>query len=134
MSECRICHTRADRGVRFCQNCGALLEPPAPVGPLPFKNEATAIFVAALPGVILMGLGHLYLIRFRRGFLIMITGIMTGIVFILAGFSAFYEYSFPVAALVGSSRIALWAWQIIDARKLAKRYNEVLENTEKPPW
>jgi TM2 domain-containing membrane protein YozV len=134
MIRCRACHAWSENGVRFCQSCGALLEPAPAAATLPFKNEATAIFAAALPGVILMGIGQMYLAKFKRGFLIMFTGIATGIVFILAGFSAFYNYSFPVAASVGSFRIALWGWQIIDARKLARKYNGFLKDTEKPPW
>jgi TM2 domain-containing membrane protein YozV len=101
---------------------------------LSFKREKTAVLLAALPGVLLMGFGHFYLVRVARGFVILAASVVTGILFFVAVFGAFFSASFQVAALVGSVRLVLWIWQVVDARKLTKKYNQTLESTGKSPW
>jgi TM2 domain-containing membrane protein YozV len=135
MLVCGNCGADVAAGVRFCQNCGAVVQVTAPkVAVLPFKIERTAILLAALPGVLIMGVGHFYLARIARGLIILGASIVTGMVFFVAVFGGFFSSSLLVAALVGSVRLALWIWQIVDARKLTKKYNESLEGTGKPPW
>jgi len=36
--------------------------------------------------------------------------------------------------IVGIGVLALFIWQILNARKLCKEYNEHLEQHGKPPW
>jgi len=64
----------------------------------------------------------------------LVVGIVTGVLFFVAVFGAFFSASFLVAAVVGSVRLILWIWQVIDASRLTKKYNQFLENTGKPPW
>lgn len=132
---CRNCGAEAATGVKFCQTCGAVLQLTVPkVDALSFKKEKTAVLLAALPGVLLMGIGHFYLVRVARGLMFLGVGIVTGILFFVAVFGAFFSASFLVAAVVGSVRLILWIWQVIDARRLTKKYNQFLEDTGKPPW
>jgi len=135
MEICLNCGAEAAVGVKFCQTCGAVLQLTAPkVDALSFKNEKTAVLLAALPGLLLMGVGHFYLVRVARGLMFLVVGIVTGVFFFVAVFGAFFSASFLVAAVAGSVRLILWIWQVIDARRLTKKYNQFLENTGKPPW
>lgn len=135
MVTCRNCGAEALVGFKFCQTCGAVLPLTGPkVDALPFKKEKTAILLAALPGVLVMGIGHFYLVRVARGLMFLVASIATGILFFVAVFGAFFSASFLVAAVVGSLRLILWIWQVIDARSLTNKYNEFLENTGKPLW
>jgi TM2 domain-containing membrane protein YozV len=101
---------------------------------LQYKSERKAILLAAVVGVFLMGFGHFYMTRFKRGILVLILGIVTGIIFFVAVFGGFFSESFTIAAAFGSMRLALWMWQIYDAHKLANVYNEKLKDTGRPPW
>jgi len=133
MAVCRTCGSQSSKGVRFCQVCGAVVQETAKANP-PGKNPGTAVLVAALVGLLFMGAGHFYVQRFVRGIAILIAGIATGIVFFVAVFGGFFAASFLIALSFGLIRIGLWLWQIRDAHKLAKHYNEVIENTGEPPW
>ena len=125
MPVCGNCGAEAVQGVRFCQNCGAVLQTTVTrVETVPHKNSQTAALLAAVLGILLMGFGHFYIHRFRRGVLILIIGLVTGIVFFVAIFGGFFAASFLIATLIGSIRLALWAWQIYDAHALVKTYNE----------
>lgn len=77
-----------------------------------------------------MGVGHFYLRRMGRGVVLLLSGILTGILFFVAMVGAF----FTIGIAVGIARLSLWIWQMYDALKLTKRYNEVLETTSKTPW
>lgn len=81
-----------------------------------------------------MGFGQFYMTRFKRGILVLIAGIVTGIIFFVAVFGGFFGDSFTIAATVGSIRLILWMAQIYDAHKLANNYNEKLKDTGRPPW
>jgi sensor c-di-GMP phosphodiesterase-like protein len=65
-----------------------------------------------------------------RGIVILFSGILTGILFYAAMVTAF----FSIGILFGIVRLSLWIWQIHDAHKLTRRYNDALESTGKPPW
>ena len=135
MQTCRNCGTEVAQNIRFCQNCGAVMEASAePTQLFPYKSERKAITLAAIVGVFLMGFGQLYLTRFKRGILILIAGIVTGIIFFVAVFGGFFGVSFPIAATIGSTRLCLWMWQIYDAHKLTNTYNGKLKDTGRPPW
>jgi TM2 domain-containing membrane protein YozV len=87
-----------------------------------------------------MGIGHFYVGRITRGIVILIVGMVTGIVWYLLFFigvlAAFVGQAglFGLSILVGLGRLALWVWQIHDAYSLAKRFNESVGRTGKPPW
>jgi TM2 domain-containing membrane protein YozV len=77
-----------------------------------------------------MGVGHFYLGRMGRGTVILFSGIFTGVLFYAAMITAY----FLIGYTFGIARVSLWIWQIYDARKLTRRYNDVLESIGKPPW
>lgn len=77
-----------------------------------------------------MGVGHFYLGRMGRGIVILLSGILTGILFFVAMVGAF----FTIGIAFGIVRLSIWIWQMRDALKLTKRYNDVLETTGKAPW
>ena len=134
MQTCRNCGTEVSQNIRFCQNCGAVMEASAePRQLFPNTSEKKAVTLAAIAGVFLMGVGHLYLTRFKRGMLIMAVGIVTGIIFFVAVFGGFFGASFPIAAAIGSTRLCLWTFQIYDVNKLTNTYNERLKDTGRPP-
>lgn len=134
MRTCRNCGAEVAQDVRFCQNCGAVMEISETATQLPFKSGSKTILLAGIIGILLMGFGHFYLTRFKRGITILIVSIATGMIFFIAVFGAFFALSLPVAAAVGVLRLGLWLWQTYDARKLANIYNEKLKDTGSPPW
>jgi len=118
-----------------------------------YKSEGTTLvlsIVVALLGI--MGVGHLYLGRVRRGVIILILGV-TGwggifVPFVFLGmFGELEEGSveptammgvmagFGIAFIVwGIGMFVLFIWQILNSRKLCKEYNEYLEQHGKPSW
>jgi TM2 domain-containing membrane protein YozV len=82
------------------------------------KNPKIALVLA----IFIMGVGHIYVGKLKRGIVILIVswvlGLLTSVLF------------FPVIPL-----IIIWIWQIYDAHKQAKYYNEYLiDNNGIPPW
>lgn len=113
------------------------------------KNEGITLVLSIVVGLMgIMGVGHIYLGRVRRGVIILIIGI--------ASWSAFFipfailgvmgeleeEPSDPSILIgiiggligVGIGVFILFIWQVINSRKLCKEYNEHLEKTGNPPW
>lgn len=114
-----------------------------------YKGEGTTLVLSIVVGLMgLMGVGHIYLGRVRRGIIILIVGLLIWtIVFIpmimLGMLSEVEEDDFDMTAMiglmggfmiVGIAALALFIWQIFNARKLCKEYNEHLEEHGKPPW
>jgi TM2 domain-containing membrane protein YozV len=72
-----------------------------------------------LLSVLLSGLGQIYLGQVKRGVAILVIGIvLTFISWLVFGLIAFIY----------------WVWNVYDAYKLARRYNEELARTGRPPW
>ncbi len=118
-----------------------------------YKSEGITLVLSIVVGLLgIMGVGHIYLGRVRRGIIILIIGMMgmalvfvpllmlgmlgeleegsideTDVTGILAGFGVGMIIFF-----VGM--LALFIWQILNARKLCKEYNEHFEEHGKPPW
>jgi hypothetical protein len=104
---------------RFCQNCGAVLEP-IQQSIQPPKDRGRTVLLAALPGTLVMGLGQLYTHRIKRGLMFMILGLTVEILFFISFFGAFFSLS-PILTLVfGVIWLGLWVFQIRDADSLAK--------------
>jgi len=112
-----------------------------------YKSKGKTTLLSVLLGLLgIMGLGHIYLRRFRRGILILIIvplcWVMIMILFIILGLTEPEENvmmsgvgvlgQISVAIMLGS--IVLFFWQIRDSRKLCKEYNEYLEQHGNPPW
>ena len=77
-----------------------------------------------------MGVGQIYVGRIARGIVILISGILTGILFFVAMVGAF----FSIGIAFGIVRLLLWVWQMYDALKLTRRYNDALESAGEAPW
>ena len=114
-----------------------------------YKSEGTTLILSIVVGLMgFMGVGHIYLGRVRRGIIILIIGLLWWTIFfipmvMLGMLSEVEEDVFDMTAMmglmggfmiVGIGVLALFIWQILNARKLCKEYNEHLEQHGKPPW
>lgn len=130
MPFCTKCGKEVPPGATYCPSCGTPITvvappppPPAPIAyPYSLKNEG----IAAVLSFIWTGLGQIYVGRIGRGIAILICGTILWVVcWIIGIFLLFIPLVFP---------IIFWAWNIYDAYKLAKQYNEAVRSTGKPPW
>ena len=95
--------------------------------PMGWKSESTTLLLAILPGLIcILGIGHLYLGVIGRGVGILIAGIVMLIVGALT-------IGFGIGIIILILVIPLFIWQIIDARKLCRQYNDYYEEFGKEP-
>jgi TM2 domain-containing membrane protein YozV len=127
-----------DKEIKKCPKCGIDLQTgstrntsPSVVEQLPYKSPGTAALIAFIGGIFgLPGIGHIYVGKIGKGIGILITGIIIAalLVFISITFEIILLFIFGIAYLV------LWIWQIFDARKLAKKFNESVRITGKEPW
>ena len=114
-----------------------------------YKSEGTTLVLSIVVGLLgFMGVGHIYLGRARRGIIILIIGLLSWtaifIPMVMLGMLAEVEEEvFDMTAMmglmggfmiVGIGVLALFIWQILNARKLCKEYNEHLEQHGKSPW
>jgi len=114
-----------------------------------YKSEGITLVLSIVVGILgIMGVGHIYLGRVRRGIIIIIVGVIiwSGLfvpVIILGMAGELEENSddptaligiFGGFAVVGIGALVLFIWQILNARKLCKQYNEYFEEHGKPPW
>ncbi|HYY71449.1 MAG TPA: hypothetical protein VE595_03470 [Nitrososphaeraceae archaeon] len=120
------------------------------VDQLPYKSPGTAALIAFIGGIFaLLGLGHMYIGNVGRGIGILISGIVIYVLFIiiiifslsLQGllFLGVDESPIGIEAILiifvlGIAYFVLWIWQIFNARKLAKKFNESVRITGKEPW
>ncbi len=84
----------------------------------PLKNEG----IAALASVILPGAGQIYVGKVKRGILMLVGW---GILIVVSVMLFWFLSWIPTTAA--------WAWNIYDAYKLAKQYNEAVRMTGRPP-
>jgi len=114
-----------------------------------YKSEGITLVLSIVVGLLgIMGVGHIYLGRIRRGVIILIVGIIiwSGLfvpVVILGMLGELEEDSvdptamiamfggFAVAIIAG---LVLFIWQILNSRKLCKEYNEYIDKHGKSPW
>jgi len=118
-----------------------------------YKSEGTTLVLSIVVGLMgIMGVGHIYLGRVRRGIIILIIGMMgMALVFVpllmLGMLEGLEEGSVDETAMIGImagfgigmviffvGMSVLFIWQILNARKLCKEYNEHFEEHGKPPW
>ncbi len=118
-----------------------------------YKSEGTTLVLSIVVGLLgIMGVGHIYLGRVRRGAIILIIGMIGWgglfVPFVMLGmFSELEESSVDPTAMMGMmagfgvivivwgiGMFVLFIWQILNSRKLCKQYNEYFEEHEKPPW
>lgn len=113
------------------------------------KSETTTLVLSLVVGLMgIMGVGHMYVGRVRRGAIILIIGILSWTAFfipiaILGVMGELEEEPSDPGViigmivgfvLVGIGVLILFIWQILNARTLCKEYNEYLEQNENPPW
>ena len=118
-----------------------------------YKSEGTTLVLSIVVGLLgIMGVGHIYLGRVRRGAIILIIGMIGWgglfVPFVMLGmFSELEESSVDPTAMMGMmagfgvivivwgiGMFVLFIWQILNSGKLCKQYNEYFEEHGKPPW
>jgi hypothetical protein len=117
------------------------------VDQLPYKSPGTAALIAFIGGIFaLLGLGHIYVGKVERGIGILISGIIIYVLLIIMviSFPSFLilapdESSVGIEVILmvfvlGIAYFVLWIWQIFNARKLAKKFNESVRTTGIEPW
>jgi hypothetical protein len=79
----------------------------------------------------------MYVGKIGRGIVILVSGIIIYILFAIMTFSLSSQGSSAVIIMMiifGIVYFAFWIWQIFNARKLAKEFNELVRATGKEPW
>jgi len=122
-----------------------------PQAGLETKNTGLKAILALILGIFgLWGVGHIYVGRITRGIVLLLVGIILewvigALVFFGVLFGGLYGYLYggPVgqlSGLIGGAVIwaivifAIFIWQIYDAHKLAKQYNEHVQRHWSAPW
>ena len=103
-----------------------------------YKDSDTTYVCSIGVGLLgIMGVGHIYLGKVRRGVIILIIGIILWIGLIVPvlffGMFPFYYFGGGFAVFI-MGIIVLFILQILDSHQLCKEYNEYLEQHGKPPW
>src|SRR5215203_2099489 len=119
------------------------------VDQLPYKSPGTAALIAFIGGIFaLLGLGHIYIGNVGRGIGILISGIIIYVLLIIiiifslslqglflgADESPIGIEAILIIFVLGIAYFVLWIWQIFNARKRAKKFNESVRITGKESW
>ena len=159
---CSNCGESLDQESKKCSKCGIdfqqqQVEHPISntsiVDQLPYKSPGTAALIAFIGGIFaLLGLGHIFIGKIGKGFGILVSGIIIYILFVIMAISlpvmlllglveSFTGYAgsggiiFIIMFILGIAYLVLWIWQIFNAKKLAKKFNELVRtNGGKEPW
>lgn len=112
------------------------------------KNKINATILAVVLGIFgLGGIGHIYIGKIAKGFGILISMIIISLVNVISFFLeplaiiditwevpgpfSFIELIIVLLAFVG---LGIFIWQIIDVRKLTKKYNDHFSKTQENLW
>ncbi len=112
------------------------------------KNKINATILAVVLGIFgLGGIGHIYIGKIAKGFGILISMITVSLVNVISFFLeplaiiditwevpgpfSFIELIIVLLAFVG---LGIFIWQIIDVRKLTKKYNDHFSKTQENLW
>ena len=110
------------------------------------KSQKIAMLLAALPGAVgFLGIGHLYIGRIRRGLILLmgawglagislfcfIASAMSTMVIPPPGYPkvevpTYYLVFFAIGVVLFLGLVALWIWQIFDAKTVCRNYNRQL--------
>ena len=104
---------------------------------LPRKNPGITAVLALVFGIFgLYGIGHIYVGRLKRGFILLAVGIVLAILTYLSLIFGIFTFGlgFIIAIPLIIVDLVLWIWQTFDSYKLAKEYNRIVQETEKEPW
>ena len=143
---CSNCGTQIADTDKFCPSCGSRVGGnadygcnPSPsfnsYGKYPLKDTGIALILS----VIIPGLGQIYCGKVGRGISILVASIIlapiiyffTCAVFVATESGAAAVIGLLAAALVG---LVIWIWNILDARDVAKEYNDHVSQYGNPPW
>jgi TM2 domain-containing membrane protein YozV len=93
---------------------------PAPPPWQPPRVEPKSVPLAVILALLVPGLGHMYGRKFAQGLAILI---------IVISLLMLYVLIFTVVAAV-----LIWGWQVYDAYRITRRYNEQVAKTGARPW
>ena len=135
------------------QQVGSITQNRPIVDQLPYKSPGTAALIAFIGGIFaLLGLGHIFVGKIGKGFGLLISGLIIYVLFVImviflpgmlllglvessTGDVGSGRIIFIVMFILGIAYLVLWIWQIFNARKLAKKFNELVRtNDGKEPW
>jgi len=146
IDECPKCHSALHQHSEHTESPSRIVEQ------LPYKSPGTAALIAFIGGIFtLPGIGHIYVGKVGKGIAILILGVvLTVLTFVLIFSVVPFTMSTDEATTVENASIGIWIpiisavfgiayfvlfiWQIFNARKLAKKFNEVVKTTGKEPW
>jgi len=167
---CPYCGKPVPENVDFCPNCGSYIkdkleitsddskgtkkikdthsisaekkEAEKPDVYYSLKSQGLTVLFALFGLIGIMGIGHLYVGKVRRGLIIFFVGILS---FVLMGYFAFFlvsmgphmppVFGYAIFMTLGAIFwLILFIWQIFDANRLAVEYNENIRKTGKAPW
>jgi len=141
MPFCPKCGKEVPPGALYCPYCGASLvttptttTPTTTAPPYEMKNPGIAALLAAIIGLVLLGIGHIYVGKITRGLVLLFTGLVLDGLLIASLFFSWLIFPIFFTIILGIAALALWVWSIYDAYKLAKQYNDYLRTYGKPPW
>jgi glucan phosphoethanolaminetransferase (alkaline phosphatase superfamily) len=144
--ECPKCHSAIHEHSKHIESKSSVVEQ------LPYKSPGTAALIAFIGGIFaLPGIGHIYVGKVGKGIGILVLGLILYAVIVLTivsvGFLASLEQTnsesvnnsagigaIGIMLLLSVAYIVLFIWQIFNARKLAKKFNEAVKATGKEPW
>ena len=139
---CSNCGESLDQESKKCSKCGIDFQQQQQVesntsnrsivDQLPYKSPGTAALIAFIGGIFgLPGIGHIYVGKVGKGIGILISGIIIAVLLVIMVISLQSILLF----ILGIAYFVLWIWQIFNARKLAKKFNELVRtNGGKEPW
>ena len=148
---CPKCHTALHEHSEHIQPKTSRVEKPKPsvVEHLPYKSPGTAALIAFIGGIFgLPGIGHMYVGKVGRGIGILILGLVLYVVTLFITIGAFASLGTTSPESAGSATIGaigvlivliivyivFFIWQIFNARKMAKKFNETVRTTGEEPW
>jgi len=104
------------------------------------KEKGVATVLAAVFGLLgILGIGHFYVERIRRGIGFLFLGIVLAMILAmliamgLGSPGGFYLLAIGIG-LLAVVDLAVWVWQVYDAYRLAAEYNYHLREFREPPW
>jgi TM2 domain-containing membrane protein YozV len=148
---CPKCHTALHEHPEHIEPKPSIVERPKPsiVEHLPYKNPGTAALIAFIGGIFgLPGIGHMYVGKVGKGIGILILGLILYAVVIILATTGLASLGLSNPDSAGSAAagvfgmlfiliivyIVFFLWQIFNARKMAKKFNEIVRTTGKEPW
>ena len=153
IKKCSKCGIDLQQQQQQQQQLGSTTQIRPIVDQLPYKSPGTAALIAFIGGIFaLLGLGHIFVGKIGKGFGILVSGIIIYVLFVImtislpvmllldlvessTGDAGSGRIIFIIMFILGIAYLVLWIWQIFNARKLAKKFNELVRtNGGKEPW